>query len=380
MSERRGEGREESESQEANESVSADESNDGVSKEDATRPMPVLTRVKSLQDYRVMNVCCGPDYVVAHTFDNVLFGWGKNVFGILNEDMSIVEYTIHEPCQVDVPPEIRCFRQVACGGTFMVLSTGKKLYVKGNTAYCGLGDRIHESVRCITHPLGASVATFSRMLIQDTFACVAAGERHAMALAYSGVLYCWGDFSGNGRIMTTPVRVALPGEAARIGCGPSNSFMITKDRTLWVWGDNSNNQCGLSPKEGESLPTTITAPQKVALNVREFGITNDMSVVIYENGDVSLGGEASFQGDTHTGAGFEDTVNFEFDDKLVVSISPDADDVQDGVSEGTSMPPPNRAPPSSTNHTKEKDFFGVGVFPGWEVIHIMVERNRYIPK
>ena len=54
--------------------------------------------------------------------------------------------------------------------------------------------------------------------------------------------------------------VALPGEAAQVGCGRLQTFAVSAGGALLGWGRNEYGQLGLGHRQHQSLPQPVPLP------------------------------------------------------------------------------------------------------------------------
>lgn len=92
-----------------------------------------------------------------------------------------------------------------------------------------------------------------------TWASIAAGERHSVAIDTSGYLYMWGA-NDSGQIFNLPLKVTTPTPPLPIGttinfnvkqwkhvaCGKLHTAAIDLNNQLFLWGDNTSGQLGNS--------------------------------------------------------------------------------------------------------------------------------------
>ena len=119
----------------------------------------------------------------------------------------------------------------------------------------GLGDVISKS-----SPVQVGALT--------TWAQVAAGREHNLALKTDGTLWAWGD-GANGRLgnnisptidVSSPVQIGALTTWSQVAAGNSHSLAIKTDGTMWSWGDNAvNGRLGLNDIDSRSSPVQIGA-------------------------------------------------------------------------------------------------------------------------
>lgn len=294
-----------------------------ASKDDVTMT-PKFTPVHLPKGVVVHHVRCGPDYVVAIDQKGVLYGWGSNEHQKLSQPAQ-VDY-VYTPVPLSGYAKERIV-QVACGGSFVVALTAEgEVLAHGEAAYCGLGSasRPRKPSNGRESGGGGSVGTPTRITALHDIVAIAAGRRHAIAMTSSCNVFAWGlGVLGSGAstastvATTAPVRVALSQNIRTIGCGAQNSFAITEEGELWVWGFNCYGECGVPPRResavsspaaaashagpGAAEGTTaaasvIAAPISVARQVRDAAFTSQFGLVVFEDGQVRVSGRVRHGG------------------------------------------------------------------------------------
>lgn len=102
---------------------------------------------------------------------------------------------------------------------------------------------------------------------------ISCGLGHTMFLTSTGRIYSWGN-GGNGRLgvgdnldraeatlltQFNAVAGAAPPHIKAVQCGACHSLALTDSGTVYVWGKNSQGQCGLGHLDDVSRPTLVTA-------------------------------------------------------------------------------------------------------------------------
>jgi len=92
---------------------------------------------------------------------------------------------------------------------------------------------------------------------------VSAGGGHTLALTKDGTLWAWGDNAhgqlGIGSLVNRgiPVRVGFSGIWASMAAGHGHSLAVRKDGTLWAWGLNLNGQLGDGTNIDKVFPVQV---------------------------------------------------------------------------------------------------------------------------
>lgn len=162
---------------------------------------------------------------------------------------------------------VKIVKVACCDSVTMALSEEGQLYCWG-------------TYRCAEGPLGFSrnkavqevpaiFEPFAKYVITD----IAAGTDHCLALTKDGRVFVWGNgqqFQLGRRIMERHLINGLRPEALNlkniklIGTGSYHSFAVSNDNTLYVWGLNNFQQCGLAVEDdNEPGANVITKPTVV---------------------------------------------------------------------------------------------------------------------
>jgi hypothetical protein len=90
---------------------------------------------------------------------------------------------------------------------------------------------------------------------------ISCGLRHALVLTESGCVYSWGQNSfgqlgvGDFKNREIPTLVILNNEIIeKISCGQSHSLLLSRDRNIYAFGDNSCGQIGVDDRPLQTIP------------------------------------------------------------------------------------------------------------------------------
>ncbi|TRY56175.1 hypothetical protein DNTS_002530 [Danionella cerebrum] len=95
---------------------------------------------------------------------------------------------------------------------------------------------------------------------------IACGDQHSMALTNDGQLFVWGDNSHGQLGLTKKLsRTSSPQHlqslsgipAAQISAGGGHSFVLSISGAVYAWGKNSSGQLGLGDTTDRSIPSTV---------------------------------------------------------------------------------------------------------------------------
>ncbi|KAI8090984.1 regulator of chromosome condensation 1/beta-lactamase-inhibitor protein II [Gilbertella persicaria] len=257
------------------------------------KPMPL----NAFDGDEIVDVVSGGMHSVAITSQGKLWTWGCNDQRALGR--SGEEY---EPARVEGMDNVKIVKVACCDSVTMALSEEGILYCWG-------------TYRCAEGPLGFSrnkavqetpavFEPFAKVQIAD----IAAGTDHCLALTRDGRVFVWGNgqqFQLGRRIMERHLINGLRPEALNlksiklIGTGSYHSFAVSHDNTLYVWGLNNFQQCGLvdSEETNEPAPNVITKPTVVTAlegkgTIKDVQGGEHHSLVLMEDGTIYAFGRA----------------------------------------------------------------------------------------
>jgi alpha-tubulin suppressor-like RCC1 family protein len=217
-------------------------------------------------------VATGTSHTLAVGADGRLYAWGSNAVGQLGDGTN----TAHsKPVAVDMPPTAgrTTWKQIAAGTSHsLALTDDGRLYAWGQNAKGQLGnDYRRDRNTPVEVPLPLSA-------VNTTWAQVAAGSGHTLALTADGRLYAWGsnEFGqlGDGTEVSTllPVAVGLTRELAglrwsHVAAGRYHTVAVTTDGRLYGWGSNRFGQLASTSAIQHNLPTRVELPFRLKRTV-----------------------------------------------------------------------------------------------------------------
>ncbi len=227
----------------------------------------------------------------------VAYSWGSDDWGELGVNASGegTPTPVDQPAPVDVAPGIQ-FRSVSVGGAHALgLTTDGGVEAWGGNSEGQLGDGTtteSDAPVAVDPPAGL------------TFSAIAAGSSHSLALTTSGQVYAWGSNLlgqlGNGT--TTDSDVPVPVDApdgvtfAAIAAGGDHSLALSSTGVVYAWGANYAGQLGNGTTTPSDVPVQTTAPDGVTFSAIAAGtgyslaLTTAGQVVAWgENGSGQLG-------------------------------------------------------------------------------------------
>ncbi|KAF0697163.1 Aste57867_12157 [Aphanomyces stellatus] len=233
----------------------------------SARASPTL--VHALRGDVVVGIAAGRDHSICVSQDGAAyaFGWGEGGRLGLGVDAGCVVW----PARVVLPPTVKGFHVVAAGRECSVL-----ISLCGRVFMCGLHLRRDAAPELLLAP--HDLPLHPPLASDDAIVSAKAGDAHCVVRTAAGFLYSWGDGAagavGHGAMtMNDPVR--LPGlvHVVKVTCGAWHTACVTRQRQLWVWGDNL-----------ASVPTAVAEMD----NVQDMACGDDGVVYVKQVHDVAV--------------------------------------------------------------------------------------------
>ncbi|KAH8732300.1 regulator of chromosome condensation 1/beta-lactamase-inhibitor protein II [Phaeosphaeriaceae sp. PMI808] len=172
---------------------------------------------EALSNYDVVRVAAGGMHVVALTKDNKILTWGVNDSGALGRDTTAADVKMR-----DLDASDDSDSEDETGGLIDLEAT--------------------------------PTALLSEHFPEDTvFVDITAGDSCSFALTTEGAVYGWGTFRKNegilgfskkGDVARTPQYIEGLTKVTQIACGTNHVFALTKEGTVFAWGNGQQNQLG----------------------------------------------------------------------------------------------------------------------------------------
>ena len=218
--------------------------------------------------------------------DNSLYMWGENSKGELGNGKS--GYYEYSDTPVKIMDDVRC---VSLGFLHSAAITNDgSLYTWGCNRNGQLGNG----------KSGESEIEAEPVKIMDNVKYVSVGDEHSAAITEDGSLYMWGrnNFgqvgngkSGENEIQTEPVKIM--DNVQYVSLGMLFSAAITKDGSLYMWGENGSGQLGNGETGNEALSSV---PIKIMDNVEAVSLGNGHSGALTKDGELYMWGNNSLGG------------------------------------------------------------------------------------
>jgi hypothetical protein len=186
-----------------------------------------------------VKVFAGFERSFALTSDGKLWCWGNNAWGALG-DGSSADRNI--PAKLDSTLK---FDTVAAGSFHtLAITKSRKMYAWGRNNYSQIGDPVFVNQFTVNKP--------QKIGTDSSWAMVAAGGYHSVALKNDGTIWTWGMNEG-GELgdsslvakRTAPARMGTANNWKAISAQLTSSNMAQKtDGSIWGWGRNYNGIFG----------------------------------------------------------------------------------------------------------------------------------------
>nr|XP_033815149.1 probable E3 ubiquitin-protein ligase HERC6 isoform X2 [Geotrypetes seraphini] len=214
-------------------------------------------QIQALEAQSIIHVSCGKEHSLAVCSRGCVFSWGAGSEGQLGTGQFKEQSLI--PKKIDGIFNVKVI-QVACGHyhSIALLKDGR-LYSWGQNknGQLGLGKGFSSqaSPQRVTSLEGIPLAQ------------VAAGGAHSLALSLSGAVFGWGRNNAGqlgfnhvgqkGQLKPYLVAALQNLGGIYISCGDEHSAVLTRDGSVFTFGDNTHGQLGHSPTSQSAGPQKI---------------------------------------------------------------------------------------------------------------------------
>ena len=210
----------------------------------------------------IVTVSTGNNHTMAIDMNGTLFGWGRNSFG---EVGTLSFSTIHRGTKI-----MDNVLSVSAGNnhTAAIREDGS-LWTWGANVYGQLGNG-EETYELNYHITGDGETVYCRTAVQDNtmptkvmedVIRVSVGNAYTMAITKDGSLWSWGNNShgqlGDGTTENRLTPTFIMKEVVYVSAGNDHTLAIRSDGSLWSWGNNDHGQLGDGTIEDRHSPIRI---------------------------------------------------------------------------------------------------------------------------
>jgi alpha-tubulin suppressor-like RCC1 family protein len=206
----------------------------------------------------IVAIAAGFSHGIALRNDGLVFTWGLGQFGQLGNPPASI--TIFAPTLVS---NLNGVVSIAASGmTSYALRNDGTLWGWGYNAGGQIG----------TGNTTSPIAAPSKVVNLTNVAAIAAGGGYALAVRSDGAVWGWGDNSAgelgvlpvNSTPVATPVQVPNLSSIGTVAATTSTSYALSKDGTLFSWGDNQYGELGNGPSGSSLVPIQLPNVTSVA--------------------------------------------------------------------------------------------------------------------
>jgi alpha-tubulin suppressor-like RCC1 family protein len=273
---------------------------------------PTLIPSGAFGSQKIVGVALSDSFSLARTSDGSLFAWGDNADGQLGNNLVSVQLT---PKQVHIGT-LRVtqlaagdFHALAVDQNARVISWGRNTsgQLGRNTPTPWVPDAIESDQRVLSVGTAQGIAT------------IAAGGEHSLFISAAGSVYAFGANArgqcARSALSTTKVHQAAlvsfgtlqPGSFASVAAGSIHSVALSAAGSLYAWGGNNKNQLGTSVYK---RLTKAAAPGSSTITVENVTVLNAASSFVYRENGAGGSGLDAFEADTAVSSVSANTVTF----------------------------------------------------------------------
>ena len=228
-------------------------------------PVKVNNSSSTLPEKSVKYVALGTYHSAAITKYGSLYMWEYNNYGQLGNGSTTNSYTPVKIMENVAAVSLGDYHSAA-------ITKDGSLYMWGENSDGQLGN-------------GSTTNRSTPVKIMENVATVSLGAWHSAAITKDGSLYMWGynnygqlgnGSSGNYEKSVSPIKIME--NVAAVSLGAWHSAAITKDGSLYMWGENSDGQLG------NGTTNNLTRPQRIAVNVQSVELYGSYTTAISKDG------------------------------------------------------------------------------------------------
>ncbi|CAF1551114.1 unnamed protein product [Didymodactylos carnosus] len=278
----------------------------------------------------VLQIACGDQHTIIVTQSGRAFAFGDNSSGQLGlgHNDKVDKVSCIKSLKFNDDREKVCL--AACGREHSIVTTTKgSLYSFGSNSIDQLGIDTNKYKGESTE---SKSSLYSKPTKLDSLPAnimwkrLAAGAEHSCALTKQGTVYVWGSnsdgqcgFPKQQETIKLPKELKLQYRVKEIACGYYHTALVSDDGSLYTFGNNSDQQLGRSSSEKQTGPIHVPLPNPV----KSVACGNQHTAVLTDNGHILVVGNGE-RGQLGLGRSLSSTERFEpvneFKGKKVIAI------------------------------------------------------------
>ena len=260
-----------------------------------------IVEIKGVES--IVDIDVGDIHSVALRKDGIVFTWGSDFSGQLGSP----DYkNFHLPVIVKMKNGeiLKDIIKVAAGWDFSVaLKKDGTVWTWGENKYGQLGDGTYKNKYypvCVKGPKGIGYL--------QNIVDIKAGAYHVLALSKDGTVWAWGDNQfgqlGDGSFISKkyPVKVknfSGNGELSdivKIECGAFHSCAINKNGEVLMWGKNMKGQLGNGTYEDRNLPVFVKNEEGKGhlKEIVDISLGRNHTIALNKNGEIFVWGSNKY--------------------------------------------------------------------------------------
>lgn len=244
----------------------------------------------------IIDIAAGDIHSIALRKDDIVLTIGGNFSGQLG-NFTNESSDIPMVARENISNFLKDVIKISAGWDFsVVLKKDGTVWTFGENKYGQLGDGTTKNRNYPSPVKGPYGKGYLKDIID-----VKAGAFHVIALSKDGTLWVWGDNEfgqlGDGTYETHyyPVKVNSIQNIVKISCGAFHSAAINKKGYLFTWGRNWKGQLGDGTYENKNVPVIVRDEDgKFLRDIVDVSLGRNHTIALNKNGEVYVWGSNVF--------------------------------------------------------------------------------------
>lgn len=235
--------------------------------------------------FRYTLLASGASYSLAMGSDDKLYGWGKDVEGVLGDGKHTEEYSVLRPTEIPMPagaPSGLTYTQLSAADSFVLaLGSDGNIYGWGMNTFGALGIGVSGGLDDCRTPVKALKPDGAPEGF--TWKAVSAGGNAGLALGSDGKLYEWGKDTAKSRPTLVDDSAGAPAYT-QISRGTSHFMALGTDGKVYTWGNNNKGQLGDGTSSNRDKPAKVDMPPDAPAKFTQVSAGGDFSTALAADG------------------------------------------------------------------------------------------------